>query len=48
MLLQLRVNGEDDVQVYAKTIRAWLESNGGRPAGRRRAITDPFGTPSLR
>jgi hypothetical protein len=27
----LHVNGDDDVQVYAKTIRAWLESNGGRP-----------------
>jgi hypothetical protein len=48
MLLQLRVNGEDDVQAYAKTIRAWLASNGGRPVGRRRAIADPAGSPSLR
>ncbi len=48
MLMQLHVNGEDDVQRYAKTIRAWLESNGGRPAGRRRAITDSAGSPSLR
>jgi hypothetical protein len=31
MLEQLHVNGEDDVQAYAKTIRAWLEANGGRP-----------------
>lgn len=48
MLMQLHLNGEDDVQAYAKTIRAWLESNGGRPAGRRRAITDPAESPSLR
>jgi hypothetical protein len=48
MLLQLRVNGDDDVHAYAKTIRAWLESNGGRPTGRRRAIADPLGSPSLR
>jgi hypothetical protein len=48
MLLQLRVNGDDDVQAYANTIRAWLESNGGRPIGLRRAIADPAGFPSLR
>ncbi len=48
MLLQLNLNGEDDVQAYAKTIRAWLESNGGRPAGGRRAIADPIGSSSLR
>jgi hypothetical protein len=48
MLQQLHVIGEDDVLAYAKTIRAWLESNGGRPAGRRRAIADPLGSPSLR
>jgi hypothetical protein len=48
MLLQLRVNGQDDVQAYAKTIRSWLEANGGRPAARRRAIADPAGVPSLR
>jgi hypothetical protein len=47
MLQQLHVNGEDDVQAYAKAIRARLESNGGRPTGRRRAIADPFGLPSL-
>ena len=48
MLLQLHANGDDDVQGYTKTIRAWLESNGGRPLGRRRAIADPAGSPSLR
>lgn len=48
MLLQLHVNGDDDVRAYTKTIRAWLESNGGRPVGRRRAIADPAGSPSLR
>jgi hypothetical protein len=48
MLLQLHVNGEDDVQGYTKDIRAWLESNGGRPVGLRRAIADPAGSPSLR
>lgn len=48
MLAQLHVNGEDDVQAYAKTIRAWLEENDGRPTARRRAIADPFGSPSLR
>ncbi|MDQ3990258.1 MAG: transposase [Actinomycetota bacterium] len=48
MLMQLHVNGEDDVRRYAKTIRARLESNGGRPVGRRRAITDSAGSASLR
>jgi len=48
MLQQLHVNGDDDLQVYAKTIRAWLEANGGRPAGRRRGIADPALSPSLR
>jgi hypothetical protein len=48
MLLQLHVNGDDDVQRYATTIRRWLEANGGRPTARRRAIADPLGSPSLR
>lgn len=48
MLLQLHVNGQDDVQAYAKTIRAWLEANGGRPTAHRRSIVDPAGVPSLR
>lgn len=48
MLLQLHVNGQDDVQGYAKTIRAWLEANGGRPNAPRRLIADPAGAPSLR
>jgi hypothetical protein len=29
-----------NVRAHAKTIRAWLESNGGRPVGRRPAIAD--------
>ena len=48
MLMQLHINGEDDVQAYSKIIRAWLEANNGRPTARRRAIADPFGSPSLR
>jgi len=48
MLLQLNVNGQDDVQAYAKAIRLQLEANAGRPAGPRRAIADPAGLPSLR
>ncbi len=47
MLLQLHINGQDDVQGYAKTIRSWLEANGGRPDARRRSIADPAGVPSL-
>jgi hypothetical protein len=48
MLMQIHLNGDDDIQRYAKTIRQWLEANGGRPVGRRRAIADPAGAPSLR
>ena len=48
MLLQLHVNGDDDVQRYATTIRRRLEANGGRPLARRRAIADPLESPSLR
>lgn len=48
MLMQLHINGDDDVQAYSKSIRAWLERSGGRPTGRRRSIADPFGSPSLR
>lgn len=48
MLLQLHVNGDDDVQRYATTIRRWLAANGGRPVARRRALADPLGSPSLR
>ena len=48
MLLQLQINGGDDVQAYAKTIRTWLQANGGRPVDQRRAIADPAGLPSLR
>jgi hypothetical protein len=48
MLMQLHINGDDDFQAYSKTIRAWLERNGGRPTARRRSIADPLGSPSLR
>lgn len=48
MLMQLHLNGDDDIQRYSKTIRLWLEANGGRPVSRRRAIADPAGAPSLR
>jgi hypothetical protein len=48
MLMQLHINGDDDIQAYSKAIRAWLETNGGRPAGRRRSIADPASSPSLR
>ena len=48
MLIQLHINGDDDVQAYSKTIRQWLEANGGRPVGRRRSIADRHGSPSLR
>jgi hypothetical protein len=48
LLLQLHVNGQDDVQAYAKAIRLQLEANAGRPSQTRRAIADPAGSPSLR
>ena len=48
MLLQLHVNGQDDVQAYAQAIRLELEANAGRPLQARRAIADPAGSPSLR
>lgn len=48
MLMQLHINGEDDIQTYSTAIRAWLETNHGRPQGKRRAIADSFGSPSLR
>ncbi len=48
LLMQLHINGDDDVQAYSKTIREWLERNGGRLAGRRRSIADPAHSPSLR
>jgi hypothetical protein len=47
MLLQLHINGDDDVQVYAKAIRTQLESNAGRPLGRRRACANLVNSPSL-
>lgn len=48
VLLQLHINGQDDVQAYAKAIRLQLEANAGRPLRPRRAIVDPAGSPSLR
>jgi hypothetical protein len=48
LLMQLHANRQDDVLAYTKNIRAWLETNGGRPRVRRRAITDRAGEPSLR
>jgi len=48
MLMQLHINGEDDIQAYSKAIRARLESNHGRPQGQRRGIVDLKGSPSLR
>ncbi|MBA3358720.1 MAG: transposase [Thermoleophilaceae bacterium] len=48
LLMQLHINGDDDVQAYSKTIRELLERNGGRPVRRRRSIADPANSPSLR
>jgi hypothetical protein len=48
LLMQLHTNRQDDVLAYAKSIRAWLEANGGRPRIPRRAVTDPGGVSSLR
>ncbi len=48
LLMQLHANRQDDVLAYAKSIRAWLEANGGRPRIPRRAVTDPSGLSSLR
>ena len=48
MLMQLHANGDDSEIAYRKVIRDWLASNGGRPRGDRRSITDPAGAPSLR
>lgn len=48
LLMQLHANRQDDVLAYAKSIRVWLEPNGGRPRVARRAVTDPGGLASLR
>lgn len=48
LLMQLHPNRQDDVLAYAKSIREWLEANGGRPRIARRAVTDPGGLASLR
>lgn len=48
LLLQLEANGHADERGYAKDIRDWLETTGGRPATPRRAIADSMAQPSLR
>ena len=48
LLMQLHANRHDDVLAYAREIRAWLESNHGRPPVLRRAVTDRESSPSLR
>ena len=48
MLMQLHANRQDDVHSYTQLIRAWLESNHGRPRTDRRAVADAGGAPSLR
>jgi hypothetical protein len=48
LLMQLHANRQDAVLAYAKSIREWLEANGGRPRVARRAVTDPSGLSSLR
>ncbi len=48
LLMQLHANRQDEVLAYTKSIRAWLEANGGRPCIARRAVTDPAGPASLR
>ena len=48
MLMQLHANGQDHLHAHTNLIRAWLGTNGGRPAVDRRAIVDPAGAPSLR
>ena len=48
MLMQLHANGQDDIHTYTHLIRAWLESNAGRPGVDRRSIVDPKSSASLR
>ncbi len=48
LLMQLHANREDDVLAYTRSIRTWLEANGGRPRGVRRAVADADGVASLR
>jgi hypothetical protein len=48
LLMQLHANRQDDQLANAKSSRAWLEANGGRPRVPRRAVTDRAGQPSLR
>lgn len=48
LLMQLHANRQGDGLAYAKSIRARLEANSGRPSARRRDVTDPAGQSSLR
>ncbi len=48
LLMQLHANRQDDERDYATTIRAWLQTNRGRPHVPRRAVTDHRDQPSLR
>lgn len=46
MLMQLRINGQDDVDAYTRAINDWLTTRNGLPAPRR-IVADPYGTSSL-
>jgi hypothetical protein len=46
-LVRLRLNRSDDPLIYARAIRAHLDTNGGK-LGRQGVIRDPAGQPSLR
>jgi hypothetical protein len=48
LLMHLHANRQGDALAYARSIRAWLEANDGRPRLTRRAVSDPAGQPSLR
>lgn len=48
MLMQLHANRQDDVNAYARHIRACLEANEGRPEIDRRTVVDAHGVASLR
>lgn len=47
MLIQLHMNEQDNWAEHSKSIRQWLEANGGRPIVPRRAVADPDGAPTL-
>jgi hypothetical protein len=43
MLMLLHASRQDNERTSTKNIRQWLEANGGRPRGARRAIADSAG-----